>query len=237
MISLKKLYAIIAVVLVICLCGSIVLFGFIVDFSDGGLFRMETFRNCPRFTPYIYSQPTVNISMGYTPPANTTVLYCTYTITDSNNKIVDSSVMLHFPFSSEYIISKKLTNLANGNYTYIINAYYTNGTIRIPLNSTFTVDTTFIEPKLTVISPQNQTYNTNGVDIIYHINSKIIWSYYNLDDKDWNGTPFNGVPFNGNITLNGLSEGSHKLELCVKTEANEHSYYLNKGQTVYFSID
>ena len=56
-------------------------------------------------------------------------------------------------------------------------------TIHTPLNSTFTVDTTFIEPKLTMISPQNQTYNTNKVDIIYHVNSKVIWSYYAID---WN---------------------------------------------------
>ena len=176
-----------------------------------------------RFEPYIYNESTVDISLGYTPPKGTIVLYCTYTITDSVHKTVDSSIMLHFPFSSEYIISKTLTNLANDNYTFIINAYCANGAIRTPVNSTFTVDTTFIEPKLTLWSPQNQTtYNTNEVDIIYHVNSKVIWSYYALDSISYSHNE-KWIPFNGNITLSGLSEGSHKLAISIKTEASLHS--------------
>ena len=39
------------------------------------------------------------------------------------------------------------------------------------------------------------------------------------------------------MTLTRLSEGPHKLELCVKTEANEHSEYASEGKIVYFNID
>ena len=53
----------------------------------------------------------------------------------------------------------------------------------------------------------------------------------------WNGTPFQGVSFDGNMTLTRLSDGPHKLELCVKTEANEHSEYASEGKIVYFNID
>lgn len=153
LISLKKLNALIAVVLAVCLFVAIFL-GFIVNFSSGGsMHDGEAFRDGPRFAPYVYNESTVDISMGYTPSPNIIVLYCTYTVLDSHLNIVDSSIMLHFPFSSDYILSKKLTNLANDNYTLIINAFYANGTIRTPVNSTITIDTTVIRPLLTVISP------------------------------------------------------------------------------------
>lgn len=247
----KKIYALIAVtILAYCLVSSIGLYlvsstvfclvGSIVNLSRGdsgpahGGERV-TFYNL-RFAPYIYNKPTVNISMDYTPPANTLVLRCSYTVTDSNHQTVDSSIMLHSPFSSKYIINRTLTNLPNDNYTMIINAYYANGIVHIPLNSTFTVDTTFIEPKLTIISPQNQTtYNTNGIEIIYNVNSKLIWSYYALDYDDF-AIGDDWKYFSGNMTLTGLSEGSHKITISVKTEANEHSYYANTAQTIYFNI-
>lgn len=229
--KLRKPYAIITFVLVICLCCIVALFGFIVDFSsDGGMHGGGVLSNGLSFAPHIYNESTLDISMGYTPPAKTAVLYCTYTVMDSAQKIIDSSIMLHSPFSSEYIISKVLTNLANGNYTYTIYVHYTNGTVYIPLNETFTVDTNFIEPKLTIISPQNQTYGSNQVDLIYNVNSKVLWSYYKLDSLDW-------TSFNGNITLNELSSGYHSLGVAVKTEANEHSNYADEYQAVYFDVN
>ena len=88
----------------------------------------------------------------------------------------------------------------------------------------------------TVISPKNQaTYNTNQVPINYSVDSKVIWSYYALDtagepqSSDWKS-------FNGNITLIGLSEGSHKLVISVKTEANTPSIPIFE-QTISFNAD
>ncbi len=88
----------------------------------------------------------------------------------------------------------------------------------------------------TVISPENQTtYNTNHVPIIYSVDSKVTWSYYALDtagqpqSSDWKS-------FNGNITLTGLSEGSHKLIISVKSEANTPSIPIFE-QTIIFTAD
>ena len=181
--------------------------------------------------PHIYNGP-VDISMKYTPFEHVLVLYCTYEVTDSSHKTIDSSLMLHVPLSSEYIISKTLTNLANGNYTLTINAYLANGTVHVPLNETFTVDSTFQEPKLTVISPKNQNYDTGDIDVTFNVNSNLIWAYYRLDSSghdDW-------TRCYGNMTLNGLAEGTHTLTLSVKTEANEHSRNANSAQTVVFTI-
>ena len=223
-------------ILAVCLCISLFFLGFIIDFSSGGTGPAYggdsiSLYNLPFQTT---NKTTVNIYIGYT-PAKGVVLYCTYAITDSNNKVIDSSLMLHSTFASEYIINKTLTNLANGKYTFTITAHYADGTIHTPENQTFTVDTSFVYPMLNVISPKNQTYNTNQVDITYHINSKILYSYYCLDNSgsesvDW-------VWFDGNMTLNGLSNGAHELRIFVVTEANLQIANASEGQIIYFNVN
>ena len=230
----KKIYVVIAVIAVIILIFCLALS--VVDFySAGGLYGEDVISDHSGtyiFAPHIVNKPTFTLSMGYIPSAGTIVLYCTYAITDSNHKTIDSSIMFHSPFSSEYTFSKTLTNMPNGNYTLTINARLSNGNIRTPINSTIILDTSFIEPELIMISPQNQTYNSKSVDLIYHINSKVIWAYYSLDEHD----AYQWHPFNGNITLNGLSEGMHKLSIAFKTEANEYSNFADEVKTAYFRI-
>ncbi len=88
----------------------------------------------------------------------------------------------------------------------------------------------------TVVLPENQvTYNANQVPIIYSVDSKVIWSYYALDTV---GEPESSErkSFNGNITLTGLSQGSHKLVISVKTEANTPSIPIFE-QTILFKAD
>lgn len=102
--------------------------------------------NSPRFAPYIYNQPTVNVSFGFTPLAFNKVEKCTYTITDTKQKVIDSTVMEQSPlftdfFSAKYVTNKTLTNLPNGNYTFELAISYINGTVRLPLNETIIVDT------------------------------------------------------------------------------------------------
>ncbi len=230
----KRTYAIIAVIIivvVVCLVASI------VNFSSGELgpghggSSFNWIGNLG-FAPYIYNTAKVDISMGYTPPAQTIVLYCFYTVKDSNLKTIDSSIMLHFPFASQYVILKTLTNLPNDNYTMTINTIYADGTVHTPLNSTFTVDTTFQPPKLALISPQNQNYNTTDIDVTFNVDSNLIWAYYRLDSSgqdDW-------TRCYGNMTLHGLSEGTHTLTISVKTEANQHTRNANLVQTVCFNI-
>jgi hypothetical protein len=229
MIRLNKRESAAAVVLAICLCLLVALFGFVVNFSNvGGMHGGGAIRDGPRFAPYIYNQSTVDLSMGYVPPAHTVTAYCTYTLTDSRGQVVDSSLMLHAPFSDEYIISKAI-DLANDNYTFTINAYYINGTICTPINATIKVDTTIIQPQMNLISPQAQNYTNNQIAIVYTTNSPVVWSYYKLDSKEW-------VHFYGNTTLSGLANGRHDLQVSVKTDANEYSYYSDMQQAVSFKV-
>ena len=99
--------------------------------------------------------------------------------------------------------------------------------------------TSIVIPKpsiLAVISPtRNATYHTNTVDLIYHIDSKVLWSYYGLDS---NAKVIGGklIAFKGNITLN-LSEGPHKIMLAVQTEESRYSSVPVAYQTIDLIID
>jgi hypothetical protein len=229
MIPLNKHESIAAITLGITLCILVALFGFIINFSgSGGMHGGGAIGNGPRFAPYIYNQSIVDLSLGFIPPAHTVTLYCTYTLTDSQNRVVDSSLMFHAPFSDEYIIAKTLS-LQNGDYTFVINAHYLNGTIYTPTNATIKVDTNVLEPEMTLLSPQAQNYTASQVDIVYCVNSHVEWSYYKLDSQEW-------VRFYGNTTLVELANGPHQLQVSVKTEANEYSYYSNMAQTVNFDV-
>jgi hypothetical protein len=228
---LKKQETTVIALLLICLIVSVAFLGFIVDFSSGGT---GPGRGGDEFDQYnapfqTTKATTVHISMGYT-PAKGVVLYCTYTITDTSHKVIASSLLLHFPFSSEYIIDETLTNLANDDYTAIMTAHYADGSTRTSGNQTFTVDTAFKYPVLNVISPQNQTYHTNQINMTYYTNSKIIYSYYSLNGGDW-------LWFHGNTTLNGLPNGSYTLGIFVVTDANLHINEANEGQTANFTVN
>jgi hypothetical protein len=229
--SRKELIVIIALTIFIIFVHSIVNYSSgEFPYTDGQTFI--SYDNNQRLwtAPCVYSTPTVNILMGYAPPANTLVLYCTYTITDSHQKTIYSALMLHYPFSSEYLISKTLTNLANGNYTFTIYSHLANGALEVPMNETFIIDTAFVEPKLTIISPQNQkTYDTNSVEITFNANSKMKWAYYSFDSGDY-------IRIMGNTTLNGLSNGSHILSVHVQTENSYRSINPITEQTVCFNI-
>ena len=230
MIPLNKRQSVAAIVLAITLCIFVALFGFIVNFSGtGGMHGGGAIGNGPRYAPYIYNQSIVDISLSYIPPAHTVTLYCTYMLTDSHNHVVESSLMLHAPFSDEYIVTKTLS-LPKDNYTFVIDGHYLNGTIYTPINSTIKVDTTVMQPTMNLTSPQAQNYSDGQVDIIYWVNSPVEWSYYKLDSQEW-------VHFYGNTTLSGLANGSHQLQVSVKTEANEYSYNANMERTVNFNVN
>jgi hypothetical protein len=230
MIPLNKHESIVAIVLGITLCILVALFGFVVNFSSGGgIHGGEVYNGGPRGAPYIYNQSIVELSMGYIPPPKTVTAYCTYTLTDSRGHVVDSSLVLHFPFSDEYIITKTLS-LANDNYTFVISAHYLNGTIYTPTNCTIKVDTNVLQPEMTLLSPQHQNYAADQVAIVYWVYSPVEWSYYKLDSQEW-------VRFYGNTTLAGLADGPHQLQVSVKTEANEYSYNANMERTVNFYVN
>lgn len=86
----------------------------------------------------------------------------------------------------------------------------------------FTIDTT--PPIITILSPENKTYNRNELPLDLTINEPVSWISYCLDGKA-------NITIPGNTTLKGLSNGSHKLTVYANDTVG------NMGNsTIYFSI-
>jgi hypothetical protein len=123
----------------------------------------------------------------------------------------DSSV--RYVEGTKYAVSETIENLANGNHTIVVYAYFSDGTVKSILNSLVTVDTTS-KPIVILVSPLNQTtYNSTRVPLVYATNSKVLWSYYSIDSIESSGLK----NYNGNITLPSLSDGRHELNVYVTT--------------------
>jgi hypothetical protein len=121
---------------------------------------------------------------------------------------------------------------------HILTVYtkYSYGNFFLPGSKTLYIGQpapTSTAPILNIISPKNQALYINQVPITYNINLKLEWSYYALDTvgepegSDWK-------PFTGNITLTGLSEGSHKIVISVKAETAYVPAFTEK--TVTFTV-
>ena len=78
---------------------------------------------------------------------------------------------------------------------------------------------------ITVFSPENQTYHTNNLQLSFIINQDTPWVVYTLDNQANQTT-------SGNMTLNGLTEGSHSLTLY----ANDATGNTGTSNTIYFDI-
>ena len=200
------------------------------NFYPYGLLQIDV--RSPHSTPYIYVEPNADVSLDYHVP-NTQVTSFTYSLDGNDNSTLTilKTSNIHYYNAVNYTVFKTLENLSNGIHKIIVYAHFSNNTVSQIFSTTITVDTTFIPPIPFMISPLNQTtYNTKQVPLIYTINSKILWSYYSLDDSGWK-------TFSGNITLPNLSEGQHKIKLVVTTESRQTTTYADSAQTVIFKAN
>lgn len=130
-----------------------------------------------------------------------------------------------------------MDNLADGNHTLIVYAHYANGK-QMSRSREFTVDTHYkpYTPELVILSPQNQTYTTTEVPLIWASNEQRIMADYTLDLLShiplyayFTLSEHEAPP--GNTTLTDLSNGTHTLTVYVITERGTAS------QTVTFTIE
>lgn len=151
-------------------------------------------------------------------------------------------------FSNYYLMKSSQIPTQESNVTQTPTIQPTSNSTATPqptLKPTPTAPTTTVVSKpslLRVISPiNNATYKTNVVELTYNINSKVQWSYYDLDSNNYvsvyNLLKLNNlIPFKSNITLN-LSEGPHRITVAVQTEESRFSSIPIAYQTIEFIID
>lgn len=80
-------------------------------------------------------------------------------------------------------------------------------------------------PKITILSPKNETYTINNISLTFTISENSSWMGYSLDGQA-------NVTITGNATLTGLSEGTHSLVIY----ATDATGYTSASETVYFTI-
>jgi hypothetical protein len=104
-----------------------------------------------------------------------------------------------------------LVDLAEGSHK--VTAYATDSAgLHIDTTTAFTVDTRYEYPKISVISPQNKTYTTADIPIVFFVNGNISEGSIYLDTY-----PSQNFPI-GNMTLSELKDGDYKLYLSATTE-------------------
>lgn len=142
------------------------------------------------------------------------------------------------PVGSSVDFSINLTKLPEGPHRLSVSAegryyYYiaTEQEQRVAYNTVigntsevrFTIDT--LPPKITILSIQNETIYTKNVTLNFTLNEPLSWMAYSLDSQA-NAT----IP--ENMTLTGLSYGSHNLTLYARDTAGN----IGASETVYFTI-
>jgi parallel beta-helix repeat protein len=81
-------------------------------------------------------------------------------------------------------------------------------------------------PSLSILSPQNTTYNVNDVPLTFTVSESTSWIGYNLDSQT-------SVTIAENTTLCGLSQGSHNLIVLAKDTAGN----IGASEMIYFTIE
>jgi hypothetical protein len=82
-----------------------------------------------------------------------------------------------------------------------------------------------VPPEVTVISPQNKTYNTNDISLTFAVNKPTSMLEYSLDGLQ-------EVAILGNTTLNGLSNGAHNITVYATDAAGN----TGASETITFII-
>lgn len=109
-------------------------------------------------------------------------------------------------------------NLSDGSHTIIVDAW-TKGTNSV----TFTIDT--IPPKVSIVSPENITYESFEVPLNFTVNEEVSQITYSLDGQV-------NVTIAGNTTLTGLSVGEQNITVY----ATDIAGHTDVSEAVYFSV-
>jgi len=117
-----------------------------------------------------------------------------------------------------------LSGLSEDAYTITIYANDTAGNMGASPTVHFSVDLT--PPNIEILSPENKTYVSASIPLSFTLDEATSWIGYSLDGKT------NQTIQSENVTLSGLSEGSHSLVAHAKDIAGN----IATSRTIYFTI-
>ncbi len=83
-----------------------------------------------------------------------------------------------------------------------------------------------VPPEIKIASPENKTYNSSNVSLIFTVNKSANWTGYSLNGE-------NNITIAGNTTLNGLPNGANNLTVYVTDQFGN----TGTSETVYFNVN
>lgn len=116
-----------------------------------------------------------------------------------------------------------LSRLPDGLHSIVVYASDLAGNIGASATVYFTKDT--ISPTISILSPQNTTYDVTEVPLTFAVSETTSWISYSLDGQA-------NITITGNITLTGLPYGSHTLTVYITDKAGNNEI----SETIYFII-
>ena len=124
-------------------------------------------------------------------------------------------------------VNQTLRNLTEGKHTLKAYSLDTNGEY-LTDQITFMVNSSISYPSISIISPQNKTYNTNNIPLTCIVTGEFDSINYGFD--------FQRVasPLKGNMTFANISEGTHFVKIFGLSTKH---YIAGPSKTIFFSIN
>jgi hypothetical protein len=181
--------------------------------------------------PLIIEVDVLETSTSYS-PLITSIVYSL----DGKENITISNIAKGYEFAAgvdtkgiSLIANTTLHDLAEGNHTLKAYSFDSNGQV-LSAQTTFTVNSTYRSPQVTITSPLNKTYTTNSIPLIFSVSTEFEGPQYVLDI-------YNVGPIKGNTTiLSNLSEGTHVIDVHADC-FDKYWKGQTAGQIVQFSVD
>ncbi len=126
-------------------------------------------------------------------------------------------------YQTKYPYAKTIDSSGIGDTAYVINAQNKDRYPIMNLNQFLNFQNT--APKLTLLSPANQSYNESRVFLTFITDKAVNWTGYSLDGKQ-------NVTIGGNSTIANLTNGIHGLTVY----ANDTFGNMGASQTINFSV-
>jgi len=80
-------------------------------------------------------------------------------------------------------------------------------------------------PKISILSPEDQTYNESSVPLTFSLDKQVTWVSYSLDGKQ-------NISLSGNSTVVSMTNGSHNITLF----ANDTFGNISASETITFTV-
>jgi parallel beta-helix repeat protein len=121
--------------------------------------------------------------------------------------------------------AKEIDNSGIGSTPYVIDAQNKDRyPLMKPFNGAFYALQT-APPKISVLSPLNQTYNETSVPLVFTVDKQVNWTGYSLDGKQ-------NVTVTGNCTIANVTNGVHSITVY----ANDTYGNMGASEIVTFTV-